>query len=233
MAALSRQMNQFFSLWLPAWCDSHARNTYTVFAGGDDFFLIGPWLQIQRLAAAMREHFKKYVADNPQITFSAGIAISKPGLPVPKLSVFAEEALEHAKNYPPRKKDDEESQKRKPTKNAISLYGETVSWDDWPKINDAFGEIKKLRDSYPISTGYLYDILRYCDLAQQEDAGNIAASMWRSQLYYRSRRFTRDKKLDEAAYNKLLHVFCEIGIRTLQSCFRIPLFNHLYQLRER
>ena len=235
MAALSRQMNQFFSLWLPAWCDSHARNTYTVFAGGDDFFLIGPWLQIQQLAAAMREHFKKYVADNPQITFSAGIAISKPGLPVPKLSVFAEEALEHAKNYPPRKKDDEKSQQHKPSKNAICIYGETLSWDDWPKIDDAFTAIKKLHDSRQIniSTGYLYDILQYCNLAQQEAAGNIAASIWRSQLYYRSRRFVRDKKLDEDAYNELLHVFCNTGIRALQSRFRIPLFNHLYQLRER
>ena len=233
MAALSRQMNQFFSLWLPAYCAAHARNTYTVFAGGDDFFLIGPWLQIQALAAAMRENFKKYTADNPQLTFSAGIAISKPGLPVPKLSAYAEEALEKAKNYPPRKKDDEASQKPKPSKNAICIYGETLSWDDWPKIKDAFDEIKKLRDKYQISTGYLYDILQYCNLAQQEDAGNIAASMWRSQLYYRSRRFVRDKKLDEATYNELLRVFCNEGIRTLQSRFRIPLFNHLYQLRER
>ena len=235
MAALSRQMNHFFSLWLPAYCAAHARNTYTVFAGGDDFFLIGPWLQIQQLAAAMREHFKKYVADNPQITFSAGIAISKPGLPVPKLSVFAEEALEHAKNYPPRKKDDEKSQQHKPSKNAICIYGETLSWDDWPKIDDAFTAIKKLHDSRQIniSTGYLYDILQYCNLAQQEAAGNIAASIWRSQLYYRSRRFVRDKKLDEDAYNELLHVFCNTGIRALQSRFRIPLFNHLYQLRER
>lgn len=233
MAALSRQMNQFFSLWLPAYCAAHARNTYTVFAGGDDFFLIGPWLQIQALAAAMRENFKKYTADNPQLTFSAGIAISKPGLPVPKLSAYAEEALEKAKNYPPRKEDDEESQKPKPSKNAICIYGETLSWDDWPKIKDAFDEIKKLRDQCQISTGYLYDILQYCNLAQQEDAGNIAASMWRSQLYYRSRRFVRDKKLDEATYNELLRVFCNEGIRTLQSRFRIPLFNHLYQLRER
>lgn len=233
MAALSRQMNQFFSLWLPAYSAKNARNTYTVFAGGDDFFLIGPWLQIQTLAADMRDHFSAYTAHNPQLTFSAGIAISKPGLPVPKLSAYAEEALEKAKNYPPRKKDDKELQKHKPTKNAICIYGETLAWNDWPKIKNAFDEIERLRDKYPISTGYLYDILQYCNLAQQEEAGNIAASIWRSQLYYRSRRFTRDKKLDEAAYNELLRVFYNIGISTLQSRFRIPLFNHLYQLRER
>ena len=49
----------------------------------------------------MRDHFSAYTAHNPQLTFSAGIAISKPGLPVPKLSAYAEEALEKAKKLSP------------------------------------------------------------------------------------------------------------------------------------
>src|SRR5690606_14227025 len=67
MSALSRQMNNFFSLWLPAYCASHTkyRNMYTVFAGGDDFFLIGPWLTTQELAFDMRQKFTAYVAQNP------------------------------------------------------------------------------------------------------------------------------------------------------------------------
>ena len=234
-AALSRQMNQFFSLWLPAYCAAHARNTYTVFAGGDDFFLIGPWLQIQQLAAAMREHFKKYVADNPQITFSAGIAISKPGLPVPKLSVFAEEALEHAKNYPPRKKDDEKSQQHKPSKNAISLYGETVSWAHWQALEKIAARIAELQRDYGLSTAYLYNLLHFTDLAAAEHSGNIEASMWRSRLYYQTRRFINQQKCIAAkdnAFNQLSH---DIGnyISEQRGAFRIPLFNHFYQQREK
>ena len=235
MAALSRQMNHFFSLWLPAYCAAHARNTYTVFAGGDDFFLIGPWLQIQQLAAAMREYFKKYVADNPQITFSAGIAISKPGLPVPKLSVFAEEALEHAKNYPPRKKDDEKSQQHKPSKNAISLYGETVSWAHWQALEKIAARIAELQRDYGLSTAYLYNLLHFTDLAAAEHSGNIEASMWRSRLYYQTRRFTNHQKCIAAkdnAFNQLSH---DIGnyISEQRGAFRIPLFNHFYQQREK
>jgi CRISPR-associated protein, csm1 family len=235
MAALSRQMNHFFSLWLPAYCAAHARNTYTVFAGGDDFFLIGPWLQIQQLAAAMREYFKKYVADNPQITFSAGIAISKPGLPVPKLSVFAEEALEHAKNYPPRKKDDEKSQQHKPSKNAISLYGETVSWAHWQALEKIAARIAELQRDYGLSTAYLYNLLHFTDLAAAEHSGNIEASMWRSRLYYQTRRFINQQKCIAAkdnAFNQLSH---DIGnyISEQRGAFRIPLFNHFYQQREK
>jgi len=234
-AALSRQMNHFFSLWLPAYCAAHARNTYTVFAGGDDFFLIGPWLQIQQLAAAMREHFKKYVADNPQITFSAGIAISKPGLPVPKLSVFAEEALEQAKNYPPRKKDDEKSQQHKPSKNAISLYGETVSWAHWQALEKIAARIAELQRDYGLSTAYLYNLLHFTDLAAAEHSGNIEASMWRSRLYYQTRRFINQQKCIAAkdnAFNQLSH---DIGnyISEQRGAFRIPLFNHFYQQREK
>ena len=235
MAALSRQMNHFFSLWLPAYCAAHARNTYTVFAGGDDFFLIGPWLQIQQLAAAMREHFKKYVADNPQITFSAGIAISKPGLPVPKLSVFAEEALEHAKNYPPRKKDDEKSQQHKPSKNAICIYGETVSWAHWQALEKIAARIAELQRDYGLSTAYLYNLLHFTDLAAAEHSGNIEASMWRSRLYYQTRRFINQQKCIAAkdnAFNQLSH---DIGnyISEQRGAFRIPLFNHFYQQREK
>ncbi|MCX8018371.1 MAG: type III-A CRISPR-associated protein Cas10/Csm1, partial [Rhodocyclaceae bacterium] len=53
-ASLSRQVNAFFALWLPWHCERHAPDTYTVFAGGDDFFLIGPWEKTIELASTMR-----------------------------------------------------------------------------------------------------------------------------------------------------------------------------------
>ena len=220
MAALSRQMNQFFSLWLPAYSAKNARNTYTVFAGGDDFFLIGPWLQIQTLAAAMREHFSAYTAHNPQLTFSAGIAISKPGLPVPKLSAYAEEALEQAKKYP--------------GKNAITLYGETVAWPHWGALTKIAARIAELQADYGLSTAYLYNLLHFTDLASAEHGGNIQASIWRSRLYYQTRRFINQQKhiaAKDNAFNQLSH---DLGtyISEQRGAFRIPLNNHFYQQRE-
>ena len=227
MAALSRQMNHFFSLWLPAYCAEHYPDTYTVFAGGDDFFLIGPWLKTQALAADMRAHFTRYVAENEAITFSAGISISKPGLPLPRLSAYAEEALEKAKAHG-----------GKGEKNALCLYGETLSWHDWEKVQSASSRIEGVKQSYGLSTGYLYDMLHYVDLAQREKGGDIQASMWRSRLYYRTRRYVNDrKKMDpersESIYQELITTFEQQGISALGTTFRIPLFNHFYQLRAR
>ena len=225
MAALSRQMNHFFSLWLPAYCAAHARNTYTVFAGGDDFFLIGPWLQIQQLAADMRAHFREYVAANPDITFSAGIAISKPGLPLPKLSAYAEEALEKAKAH---------QLLDKTAKNALNLYGETVSWGDWPQLEKTAARISELERQYRLSTAYLYDLLHYTELAVAEAAGDINASIWRSRLYYRTRRYVNEQKHITAKDNAYQQLSGDLAgyIQALHGTIRIPLYNHFYQQRE-
>ena len=225
MAALSRQMNQFFSLWLPAYCAAKYPNSYTVFAGGDDFFLIGPWQQIQHLAADMRAYFREYVAANPDITFSAGIAISKPGLPLPKLSAYAEEALEKAKAHQLRDKT---------AKNALNLYGETVSWGDWPQLEKTAARISELERQYRLSTAYLYDLLHYTELAVAEAAGDIHASIWRSRLYYRTRRYVNEQKHITAKDNAYQQLSGDLAgyIQALHGTIRIPLYNHFYQQRE-
>ena len=229
MAALSRQMNHFFSLWLPAYCAQEYPNIYTVFAGGDDFFLIGPWLQTQKLAADMREKFQLYVAENKGITFSAGIAVSNPGLPLSKLSAYAEEALEQAKAY----------QSANHSKNAISVYGETLAWSGWNDIMAAQEQINSLKADYGLSTGYIYAMLEFCRAAEQERNGNIEAGMWRSRFAYRTRRYVNmqkniiGKEAQQNAYNRLTEAFYQNGIEKLGSKYRIPLFNHFYLLRAR
>jgi CRISPR-associated protein Csm1 len=46
-AAVSRQVNGFFAIYLPWLLSREFTSIYTVFAGGDDFFLIGPWRTVQ------------------------------------------------------------------------------------------------------------------------------------------------------------------------------------------
>jgi CRISPR-associated protein Csm1 len=99
-AALSRQVNGFFAIYLPWLLSREFTSTYTVFAGGDDFFLIGPWRTVQKLAKRMRDDFASYVAQNAQIHFSAGIVAEKPGAPVGALADLAEAALDAAKEWP-------------------------------------------------------------------------------------------------------------------------------------
>lgn len=218
MAALSRQMNAFFAIWLPALCAAEFPNIYTVFAGGDDFFLIGPWHSTQQLAARMAAEFKNYVAHNEIITFSAGMVMTKPGQPIRILATQAEEALSAAKGT---------------DKNAIVLYGERVSWPDWGKVQAAQNQLERVCDSYDLSTGYVYGLMQLIDLAS--DKTNPEHAMWRSRFAYRTRRYVVDKISEpdkrQCAQTELSVALGKQGIEDLGTRYRIPLFNHFYRQR--
>lgn len=219
MAALSRQMNQFFSLWLPAICAEKFKNVYTVFAGGDDFFLIGAWKQTQELAHEMQQAFARYVAGNKGIHFSAGMVMTKVGMPVPQMGELAEVALEQAKAVD--------------GKNAVTIYQQSVSWDKWQKLAELEAEIKRLAENYNISTAYLYSLIHFAE--QAAETNNIESSMWRSRFYYKTARYVVDKLPKEQRQNALTEISTslgDIGIATHQNAFKIPLFNYFYQIRK-
>lgn len=224
MAALSRQMNAFFALWLPALFRAEFPDTYTVFAGGDDFFLIGPWLRTQRLVQRMNEAFKTYVAQNPDITFSAGMVMTKPGLPIYTLATQAEEALDKAKAS-----DHANARERK---NAVVVFDERVRWPEWNNVNDARAQLDDVCERYQLSTGYVYGLLQLVDLAA--DAQNPEHAMWRSRFAYRTRRFAVDRLPQEqhqAAQRDLAVAIGQNGIEKLGSRYRISLFTHFYRQR--
>lgn len=223
MAALSRQMNQFFSLWLPAYCAENSPNMYTVFAGGDDFFLIGPWHSTQKVAHKMQQEFARYVAHNPEIHFSVGMVMSKVGLPVPRLGDLAEEALDKSKGIDA-------------GKNAVTIFNKTVKWNDWQQLchleDNLEDKIHDLAKDYNISTSYLYSLIRLCEQANNKD--NMESTMWRSHFYYRTARYVIDK-LDQEKRNKALNEITmslgENGIGKYKINFAIPLTNYFYQKR--
>ncbi|HHW7506440.1 TPA: type III-A CRISPR-associated protein Cas10/Csm1 [Mannheimia haemolytica] len=220
MAALSRQMNQFFSLWLPAVCAENFPNIYTVFAGGDDFFLIGPWLETQKLAYEMQQQFARYVAKNQGIHFSAGMVMTKLGIPVPQLGELAEEALEQAKSVD--------------GKNAVTIYQQPVSWNKWNSLTEAENEIARLAKDYHISASYLYSLIHFSEEAEKEQNGNIESSMWRSRFYYKTARYVVDKLPKEKHQNALDEISRALGegIAQHKNAFKIPLFNYVYQIRK-
>jgi CRISPR-associated protein Csm1 len=221
MAALSRQLNAFFAIWLPAYCAEKYPDTYTVFAGGDDFFLVGPWRSTQRLAADMAGEFRRFVAENQDIHFSAGFVMTKPGYPVHALAEQAENALEMAKGY----------RSAEERKNAVCLYNEVVPWSQWNALAGLEQEIDDLSKEYTLSSGYVYGLLSLIDLATSE---TTESAMWRSRFSYRTRCYVVDKLAQPAwaiAQTRLADTFGERGIAAQGSKFRIPLFNFFYSKR--
>ncbi len=238
MAALSRQMNAFFAIYLPWLCARGRedgtrpyRNTYTVFAGGDDFFLIGPWHATLRLARRMRAEFERYVA-NPDIHFSAGMAMTKPGLPIRHLARMADQALDQAKSH----------QSGRGAKNAVTCFGQTVGWPQFDELMKREQGLAHLAKDFGLSTGYLYGLLHLTDMA-----GGVKKkpqnALWHAYFAYRTRRLAEARikggeNRDETERRRrtwqgeLAHEIAGEGIEKYGAAYKIALFTYLYQQRD-
>jgi len=226
MTALSRQLNAFFAVYLPTLCARKYQNTYTVFAGGDDFFLIGPWRSTMELAVEMNDEFKRYVAYNSNIHFSVGMTMSKPGHPIKHLSHLAEHALDQAKAFD------------NGNKNAVSLLGFTISWSQFEKLWKVFDALDHHANDLELSTSYLYSLQYFSDMAEdlKSKQPNMESAMWNSRFTYRTWRMLQDKKrLDKSArerWQKELGRLIGGGICEHAGAFRIPLSIYLYSHRK-
>lgn len=116
IAALSSQMSLFFEGWLKQICEQPERREriYTVYSGGDDAFLLGPWDLMPALAQEIAREFAEYTG-NPKITLSAGMSFIGGKYPIYQAAEDAHKALEKAKDLP--------------GKNAFNFLGESWSWD--------------------------------------------------------------------------------------------------------
>jgi CRISPR-associated protein Csm1 len=231
-AALSRQINAFFTVYLPWLCQTEYPNTYTVFAGGDDFFLIGPWLSQIKLAGKMRQAFQDYVARNPEIHFSAGISTTKPGLPINQLGNMAEEALDQAKAHNP-----EAIKGARLPKNAVSCFNQKMFWEEFVELTgNRRNGLDRLSEEHCLSTGYVYGLLNLIDMAEKVSERPENA-LWHSYFAYRTARMLeRNRNLDKdqrkRRQTELAEEIANAGIIRHGGNYRVALFCHLYQQRD-
>ncbi len=155
LATLSRQMNFFFAVYLPHLLktDPLFNDIYTVFAGGDDLFLIGPWNRVMDLAYLLREKFAEYTCNNENIHFSAGITIEKPSTPLGKLAEGAEDALEAAKER---------------GRNRITAFAETATWDEYAQLRRIKNTLAQWRETGLLNNAMLFRLNAFIGLAKLE-----------------------------------------------------------------
>ncbi|MBN2826135.1 MAG: hypothetical protein JXQ76_12470 [Campylobacterales bacterium] len=165
----SRTLDGFFSLHIPNKMKKEFPDTYTVFAGGDDLFLVGAWDEILSLARWIEVEFKKFVKSK-DLTISFGIAITNPSTPISYLADHTEHLLEEAK--------------RLDGKDAITLFGETVKWSSYISVFKELDEAFRLFENKEINTAFLYRLLEFCEMSKRVKKRDIKATMWKSKLRY-------------------------------------------------
>ncbi|MGQ9569285.1 MAG: type III-A CRISPR-associated protein Cas10/Csm1 [Thermodesulfovibrionales bacterium] len=181
LATLSRQMNNYFSIYLPYILSTKEefKNIYTVFGGGDDLFLIGPWNRIIDFAQFLSDKFKEYACGNSQITISVGISINKPDEPIQSISERAEDALKKSKGN---------------NRDSITIFDEAVKWKDFMELNKIKNTIGAWLDNGIINNAMLFRLNYFSNMAKQEkellkekkeiDMEDLECLKWRAKFKY-------------------------------------------------
>lgn len=163
----SRMVDYYFSVYVPHLMMTKHPNTYTVFAGGDDLFIIGAWDEMIGLSKDIRDEFMRFVSGST-LTISMGMVMFKHSKPINFIAHLSEEALEDAKELD--------------GKDAISLFDETVKWEDYL---DDFGLKEELGNTEEIKTAFLYRLLDFVAMSKKVKYENdILSTIWKSKLNY-------------------------------------------------
>lgn len=229
LATLSRQLNYYFSIYLPDLLKSRKEyhNVYTVFAGGDDLFLIGPWNCMTRLAQDIRNSFSDYVCRNPEIHLSAGISLHKPNRPVGLMAQASESELEAAKDG---------------GRNRMSLFSETVLWHEMDELTAIGNEMENWLEKNWISAAMLYRLNHIMTMAGDEKRlirdhhiylEDMECTKWRALLSYSvGRHAGKDLKAEDRPA-VIDHVMKSLTRWLMDhgSKLKIPVWNILYNHR--
>lgn len=231
IAQLSRQINDFFTIWLPYYQSSwkNGKNIYTIFAGGDDFYLVGPWLDLVNFVPVLKEKFTEYMCGRSDITFSVGMCMTRSGDDVVNMSAVVENALENAKGR--------KNEKGEIIKNGLCCFGEIVSFDEYSDLQKEVEILNNYKEKYNLSTGYIYNLQKLCEQAEKTQKGSFIDAMWRSKLAYRTARFIEQyasKEIDETDKIRIINELTEhfgAVIEKYTTKYKIALYTWLYQQR--
>jgi len=228
---------------------------YTIYSGGDDLCLVGPWDVIVDFARYMAAEFERYVAGNPNVTLSAAVTVTKPKFPIATSARKAGELLKAAKNA---------------GRNRFNLFGVIGRWrkepDDWvdlaKDLEDQLDEQRKhtnlllddlwtwaeLLDEelcrwreakparYPVSTGFAHRLLGYAEMAriwEQEERISAEDMLYLARLAYDLGRNVIKSDAVSEETKRSLNRLTQLSNKKMMAGMRLPITYALYRNRER
>ena len=128
VSTLSRMLDLFFSGYVNALLEKEFPDVYSVFSGGDDLFLVGPWDKMPELALRINKDFRAYAAGNPCFTISAAVTLENAVSNVKTFAKTCEHRLKQAKT-----RSDETVYPERNGRDAVWFFGHFFSWGDFEK----------------------------------------------------------------------------------------------------
>ena len=200
---LSSFMDMFFAGHFNKIISDKFENCYVVYSGGDDFVVIGHWLDIIDFAFLIRDNFAEFVSENSDVTFSAAIKLFNPKTPVFSEINRSESLLEQAKNF-------------SKSKNNLNIFQKVIGWNQVKEIikNKAeYFQDEFIRQGL-VSSGNLRFLHNLSEIIQsnieiQEKGESViegqTIEMWQPKLtYYLERNFDHSNQAKKWLEKNLL-----------------------------
>ena len=153
LSDLSARLDRFFAVTL----NNEAKRSpwdqvYTVFAGGDDLIVIGPWNVLFDYAANVRSLFQ-IAFHREGLTLSAGLAMVRPKFPIRRAVEQAEQALERAKQVA--------SPGQSEAKDQMAALGQIWKWEQHEGILFWAKQLTGWVAGDAAQRGWLHTLLRF------------------------------------------------------------------------
>jgi len=159
------------------------RLIYSVYAGGDDVFVIGPWDALLSYALDLQRLYREYTNHHPAFTLSGGFVLIKPHTPVPLISDRAQTAEKAAKNA---------------GRDRLTLFGHAIPWSEVERLLHHGQQFFELTSDgvFPRGLGHrLLGLWSLFDLWRKEQ--NPRGLKYKPLLYYQKRNEGVDKHWEE------------------------------------
>lgn len=164
LRSFSYSLHEFFGQTIQELLAESWPLIYTLYAGGDDLLLVGPWNIVLDFAGFLAREFEVGPAQEySPLTLSAGITLTPYRVPIRHAVERAEELLESAK--------------QRPGKNRCAALGADWSWKQHESV---VGEGKRLADW--VEDGVAPRSLLHRLLRLAESGKSLSASRWAYQI---------------------------------------------------
>ena len=170
LRSFSASLHEFFGVTVQEMLRESWSSIYTIYAGGDDLLMVGPWDVVLDFAGALRGEFEGGPArEFGPLTLSAGIALTPYRVPVRHAVDRGEELLESAK--------------ARPGKDRCAALGAVWRWDDHALVIGDGKRLARWVEDRLASRSLLHRLLR---LAESDDPAR--AARWTYQVERNIRR---------------------------------------------
>ncbi len=157
LAVLSARLDDFFAWRLdselakPEWA-----SIYTIFSGGDDLLLVGPWNVLFDYAFHVHQLFRQAFADL-ELTISAGMAIVPRKTPIRRAVEQADRLLDKAKTEPPEQ-----------GRNQFATLGQVWKWEQHERITHWAKCLARWVSGNAAERGWLQTLLQMTEAREKE-----------------------------------------------------------------